>query len=73
MTGIECHFTARLGKDAETKTTRTSKAMVVLAVAIDAKDGDAPTWCTILAFEDLAERLAGLAKGAGVVRRGIKR
>jgi len=34
------------------------------------KDGDAPTWCTVLAFEDLTEKLAGLRKGAEVYARG---
>lgn len=70
MNGIEAHFTARLGRDAEARTTRTDKAMVVLTVVVDAKDADAATWCTVLAFEELAERLAGLAKGVEVYARG---
>lgn len=70
MNGLECHFIGRLGKDAESRTTRTNKPMTVLTVAVDTKDGDAATWCTVLAFEELAERLAGLIKGTGLYVRG---
>lgn len=68
MNGIEAHFTGRLSKDAEARTTKAGKPMTVLTVAVDARDAD--TWCTVLAFEDLAERLAGLAKGAEIYAKG---
>ena len=70
MIGIEAHFSGRLGKDAEARTTRTNKPMAVLTVAVDAKDADAPTWCTILAVEELAERLTDLRKGAEIYAKG---
>lgn len=73
MKGIEANFTGRLGKDAEARTTRTGKPMVVLSAVVSSQDSDAATWITILVFEDLAEWLAGLAKGTVVVRRGIQR
>lgn len=70
MKGIEAHFTSRLGKDAESRTTRTGKPMTVLTVAVSDPDSDAGTWCSVLAFEDLAERLAELAKGAELYAKG---
>ncbi|WP_448505465.1 single-stranded DNA-binding protein [Immundisolibacter sp.] len=70
MIGIEAHFTGRLAKDAEARTTKARKVMTVLAVAVDAKDSDAATWCTVLAFEELAERLADLRKGAEIYAKG---
>lgn len=42
--------------------------MVVLQVVVP--DQDADTWITALALEDLAERLAGLAKGTEVYFKG---
>jgi hypothetical protein len=73
MKGIEAHFTAKLSKDAESRTTKTGKAMTVLTTVVSDSGDDGATWCTVLAFEDLAERLAGLPKGTVVVRRGIQR
>lgn len=70
MKGIEAHFTGRLGKDAESRTTRTGKPMTVLSMVVSDPDSDAGTWCSVLAFEDLAERLAGLAKGAELYAKG---
>lgn len=68
MNGIEAHFTGRLGKDGELRQTKAGKPMAVLQVAVDAKEGDA--WCTVLAFEELAAAVAGLAKGAHVYAKG---
>lgn len=70
MNGIEAHMVGRLGKDAEAKYTKAGKPMAVLSVVVSNPDSDAGTWCTVLAFEELADRLAGLAKGAEVYAKG---
>lgn len=68
MKGIEAHFTCRLSKDAESRTTKTGKPMVLLSTVVS--DGDADTWVSILAFEDQAEQVAALPKGTEVYARG---
>ncbi len=68
MKGIEAHLVGRLGKDAEQRTTKAGKPMTVLQVVVP--DQDADTWCTVLAFEGLAERLASLPKGAEIYAKG---
>ncbi len=70
MKGIEAHFTGKLGKDAEARTTKTGKAMTVLTVVVADSGTDDATWCTVLAFEDLAEWLATLAKGTEIYCKG---
>ncbi|MGK2941286.1 MAG: single-stranded DNA-binding protein [Immundisolibacter sp.] len=70
MNGIEAHFTGRLGKDAELRQTKAGKAMTVLSVVVNNPDSDAGTWCAVLAFEELADRLAGLTKGAELYAKG---
>lgn len=68
MKGIEAHLCGRLSKDAEQRVTKAGKAMTVLTVIVS--DADIDTWITVLAFEDLAERLAGLPKGTEIYGRG---
>lgn len=70
MKGIEAHLVGRLGKAAESRTTKTGKPMTVLSVVVNDPDSDAGTWCTVLVFEDLAERLIGLAKGVELYAKG---
>ncbi len=55
MKGFEAHFTGRLGKAAEARSTRTRKPMVVLTVMVSDPGTDDAVWCTVLAFENLAE------------------
>ncbi len=69
MRGIEAHFTGKLTKDAEARRTQAGKEMVALLVAIDTHDGE-PAFCSVLAFEALAEQVAGLQRGADVYVRG---
>ncbi len=69
MRGIEAHFTGKLTKDAELRRTQAGKEMVALLVAIDTHDGE-PAFCSVLAFEALAEQVAGLQRGAEVYVRG---
>ncbi len=69
MKGLETHFVGRLSKDADARTTK-SKAMTVLTAAVSDSGTDDPTWCTVLLFEDQAERLATLAKGTEIYCKG---
>lgn len=70
MKGIEAHFTGRLSKDAEARATKNGKTMTVLTAVVNDSGTDDPVWCTVLAFEELAERLAGLAKGTELYAKG---
>lgn len=70
MRGIEAHFVAKLSKGAEARTTKSGKAMTVLTAVVSDSGTDDPTWITVLAFEQAAERLAGLPKGAEVYAKG---
>ena len=67
MKGIDAAFCARLTRDAETRTTKAGKPRVVLSLAVDeGGDDDAVTWVKALVFEDQAEAVAKLTKGAEV-------
>jgi single stranded DNA-binding protein len=71
MRGIDAALTGRLARDAETRTTKAGRAMVVLNLAVDEGGDDAPpTWVKVLAFEDRAEACAALTKGALVYAEG---
>ena len=70
MKGIEAHFTGRLSRDAEQRTTKAGKPMVMLTAVVNDPGTDDAVWITILAFEDLAQRLAGLPKGTELYARG---
>lgn len=67
---MQASIYGRLGKDAEARQTKAGLPMTVLQVMVDAKDTDAPTWCTVLAFEELAAVVAGLKKGTELYAKG---
>lgn len=57
-------------KGLEARTTKAGRAMAVLTTVVTDSGTDDAVWCTVLAFEDLAERLAGLTKGAEIYAKG---
>ncbi len=44
--------------------------VAALSVVVDGEDGDTPTWCTVLAFEELAAVVSDLGKGAELYAKG---
>ncbi|WP_448508264.1 single-stranded DNA-binding protein [Immundisolibacter sp.] len=44
--------------------------VAALSVVVDGEDGDTPTWCTVLAFEELAALVSDLRKGGEVYAKG---
>lgn len=69
MKQIECHFTGRLGRDAESRTSRNGNPMAILNVIADT-DEEGATWINVLCFKELATQVAELKKGERVYCKG---
>jgi single stranded DNA-binding protein len=75
MTGLECAFTARLGRDAELKHVKGgTMPLLSFTAAVEERiqtDDSPATWVRVVAFNELAEEMAeGLIKGVKVYVEG---
>jgi single-stranded DNA-binding protein len=69
MSGIEAAFFGSLGRDAESKTSKTGKQYLRLNVRVG--DGEAAQWVSVMAFDENAIDAANkLTKGARVYCEG---
>ena len=72
--GYLATVTGRLGRDHELKTLAGGKRVVKVSVAVDYKvrgrEEKHTEWVPLTAWDDLAEELAGLRKGAAVTVHG---
>ena len=77
MRGIECALCGFLARDAEARTTKTGKPMAILNVGVtdggeSESEGNAGdiTWAKVLVFNERAEAVQGLTKGARIYVEG---
>jgi single-strand DNA-binding protein len=69
MSGIECAFFGALGRDAESKVSKSGKPYLRLNVRVG--DGDAAQWMSVMCFDEKAIVLAEqMTKGARVYCEG---
>jgi single-stranded DNA-binding protein len=69
MSAIEAALFGTLGRDAESKTSKTGKPYLRLSVAVES--GDATQWVSVMAFDPRAiESAAGFVKGSRVYVEG---
>lgn len=69
MSGIEAAFFGALGRDAESKVSKTDKPYLRLSVRVG--DGDSTQWISVMAFDSTAiEASDKLVKGARVYVEG---
>lgn len=69
MSGIEAALFGTLGRDAESKISKSGKTYLRLNVACES--GDATTWVSVMAFDPKAiENAAGFVKGSRVYVEG---
>ncbi len=78
MKGVECAFFGSLGREAELRTSKSGKPWASLSIMVDTGEEDADghgkvQWLKVACFGEIAERLAGAAKGTRLYVEGTLR
>lgn len=66
---IRCLITGQLFGDPQARTSQVGKAFTTAKVRADSKDGNA-VWVSLVAFNELAERLAGMKANNAIAVSG---